>query len=407
MRPLDEVREEVLAAVKPLASEPVSLSQARGRITARDAHAPQDVPPFPNSAMDGFAVRAADVAGAPVLLRIVGEVAAGSVAVGEVGPGTAIRIMTGAPMPPGADSVVKVELTHQPDPDTVEIREAVPEGTAIRPAGGDFSSGEQVVATGTWLGPVELALLATAGVGQPIVSRRPRVAVFATGDELREPEVEELAPGEIRDSNRPLMRALVEEAGGDVIDLGIVPDREEALTSALERAASEADAIVTSGGVSMGEYDMIKHVLTARGTVHFWQVAMQPAKPFGFGHVNGVPLFALPGNPVSVLVSFEQFARPALLLMQGAAALRRPRVRVRAGGELVTDPAKEVFVRVALRTMEGELVAASSGSQSSNVLSALGAADGLAVVPRGTARVEVGEMVEVELFRHPSREMAG
>jgi molybdopterin molybdotransferase len=201
------------------------------------------------------------------------------------------------------------------------------------------------------------------------------------------------------------MRALVEETGGEVIDLGIVPDVEADLTRALEEAAETADAIVTSGGVSMGEYDLIKRVLVARGTVDFWQVAMQPAKPFAFGHVAGVPLFGLPGNPVSVMVAHEQFARPALLRMQGATALVRPRIQVPLGERVETDPAKVVFVRVALARVDGQLVAMTSGGQSSNVLSALGAADGLAVIPVGTGRVEAGEMVDMELFRHPARRM--
>lgn len=405
MRPLHEVRADVLAAMKPLESERVRLEGARGRILAEDVHAPQDVPPFPNSAMDGYAVQASDVTATPVRLRVLEDVAAGSVASRAVEGGCAIKIMTGAPMPPGADAVVKVELTRQPDPDTVEILESVPVGTAVRPAGGDFTSGELVLASGARLDPVELALLATAGAAAPLVSLRPRVAIMATGDELQPPEVGSLRPGQIRDSNRPLMRALVEESGGEVLDLGIVPDRESELIAALEQAARETDAIVTSGGVSMGEYDLIKRVLTARGTVEFWQVAMQPAKPFGFGHVEGVPMFGLPGNPVSVMIAFEQFARPALLKMQGASALRRPRLRVRLGESLETDPAKVVFVRVALTREDEELTARTSGGQSSNVLSALGAADGLAVVPRGVAAMQAGEMVDVELFRHPSREM--
>lgn len=407
MRPLEEARSEVLAAMKPLNVEQVSLEEAPGRILAEGVYAPQDVPPFPNSAMDGYAVRASDVAQAPVRLRVLEDVPAGSVATRTVEAGTATKIMTGAPMPPGADAVVKVELTSQPDPDTVEIREAVAEGTAIRPAGGDIPSGELVLDAGTSLGPVEVALLATAGIAQPRVSRRPRVAVMATGDELRPPGVEKLEPGEIRDSNRPLMRALVAGAGGEVLDLGIIPDREAELTEALQKAAGEADAIVTSGGVSMGEYDLIKQVLTARGTVDFWQVAMQPAKPFAFGHVDGVPLFGLPGNPVSVLVAFEQFARPALLSMQGATALFRPRIDVPMGEAVDTDPAKVVFVRVALVRDGAEMVARPSGGQSSNVLSALGAADGLAVIPVGTGRVEAGETVAMEMFRHPARRVGG
>lgn len=404
MRPLEEARAEVLAAVSPLGAETVPLPEAEGRILAEDVRAPGDVPPFPNSAMDGFAVIAADVQSAPVRLRVIEDVPAGSVATRTVTPGTAIKIMTGAPMPPGADAVVKVEVTRQPDPEMVEILESVAPGTAVRPAGGDMAAGSLVLEAGRALGPVELGLLATAGVGSPRVGRRPRVAVMATGDELRPAETVDLQPGQIRDSNRPLLRGLIHEAGGEVIDLGIVADEEGALTEALGRAAEEADAIVTSGGVSMGEYDLIKRVISARGTVDFWQVAMQPAKPFAFGHIESVPLFGLPGNPVSVMVAFEQFARPALLKMQGATRLLRPRIVVPMGEAIDTDPEKVVFVRIALHREGDQLVARSSGGQSSNVLSALGAADGLAVVPVGTGRVEEGGLVEVELFRHPSAE---
>lgn len=403
MQPLEEARAEVLEAMTLLDSEVVALGDALGRVLAEDVAAGHDIPPFPNSAMDGFAVLAADIASAPVRLRVIEDVPAGSVPTTTVSPGTAIKIMTGAPMPAGADTVVKVEVTRQPDADSVEILEPMPIGTAVRPAGGDIMAGSGVVAAGTVLGPVEIALLATVGRHRPRVSRRPRVAVMATGDELRPPDTGTLEPGQIRDSNRPLMRALVVEAGGEVLDMGIVADHEEELTTALAEASENSDAILTSGGVSMGEYDLIKRVLSRNGDVQFWQVAMQPAKPFAFGRIGTTPLFGLPGNPVSVMVAFEQFARPALLAMQGATALRRLRIQARMGESIDTDPAKVVFARVALRQEDGATIAYLSGGQGSNVLSALAAADGLAVVPVGVASVAAGDVVEVELFRHPSR----
>ena len=403
MKPLEEARAEVLAPVTALGSERVPLEEARGRVLAHDVTAPHDVPPFANSAMDGYAVIAADVASAPVTLRILEDVPAGSVASRPLEPGAAIKIMTGAPMPEGADAVVKVEVTRQLGPDRVEVLEAVPIGTAIRPPGGDLARGSLVLAAGETLGPPELALLATVGCVRVAVGKRPRVAVMATGDELRPAATAELAPGQIRDSNRPLMRALVEEAGGEVVDLGIIGDRRDALVEALTAAAATTDVVLTSGGVSMGEYDLVKAVLTEMGTVDFWQVAMQPAKPFAFGFVGDVPLFGLPGNPVSVLVAFEQFARPALLKMQGATSLLRPRIRARLASEVVSDPAKVVFMRVRLDAGPDGLVASSSGGQSSNVLSALAAADGLAVIPVGVERLPAGAEVEVELFRYPTR----
>lgn len=404
MKPLEEARAEVIAAVAPLGVEAVELDGARGRVLAEEVVAPHDIPPFPNSAMDGYAVVGDDVTTAPVTLRILEDVPAGSVATRPVVPGTAIKIMTGAPMPEGADTVVKVEVTRPAAAGQVEILEPVPPGTAIRPAGGDLAAGSLVLPAGVQLGPPELALLATVGRPRISVGRRPRVAVMATGDELRPAATAALAPGQIRDSNRPLMRALVEEAGGEVIDFGIIEDRRHALVDALSGAASAADAILTSGGVSMGEYDLVKAVLTEMGTVDFWQVAMQPAKPFAFGFVHGVPLFGLPGNPVSVLVAFEQFARPALLAMQGATSVLRPRIRARLAAAIDSDPAKVVFMRVALDSGPDGLVASSSGGQSSNVLSALSAADGLAVIPVGTGHLPAGSEVEVELFRTPTRE---
>ncbi|CAN5767435.1 molybdopterin molybdotransferase MoeA [soil metagenome] len=403
MRPVEEARAEVLAAMPRLGAEQVGLEHALGRILAEDALAGHDVPPFPNSAMDGFAVISADVAEVPVRLDVLEDVPAGSVATQAVREGTAIKIMTGAPMPSGADAVVKVESTHQPAPDLVEIRESVSAGTAVRPAGGDFPAGTRIVQSGSRLGPVEVSLLATVGVSAPLVSRRPRVAVMSTGDELVAPSTADLAPGMIRDSNRPLMRGLVVEAGADVVDMGVVGDDEVALTSALSAASADADAIVTSGGVSMGDYDLVKQVLAASGEVGFWQVAMQPAKPFAFGHVAGTPLFGLPGNPVSALVAFEQFVRPALLHMQGGRHLLRPQLKVRMGEAVDTDPQKLVFVRVVVTEEDGVSVARLSGGQSSNVLSAVTTADGFAVVPVGVGAVAEGDVVSLELFRHPER----
>ena len=383
MKPLAAARREVLSAMRRLPAIDVPLDQAQGFVLASDVIAPHPVPTFANSAMDGYAVRVADVADPPVVLEISEDVPAGRVASGPVRPGAVIKIMTGAPIPVGAEAVVKVEDTEPIPGGRVRIMSSVAMGTAVRPAGGDLTEGQLVMPAGVRLGPVHLGVLATIGVSAPKVRRRARVAVLSTGDELFPADSPSLPPGGIRDSNRPLLKGLLSEVGVEIIDMGIIPDQEDRLRSALMEASSEADVTVTSGGVSMGEYDLVKQVLSTLGDVELWKVAMQPAKPFAFGHIAGTPLFGLPGNPVSALVAFEQFVRPSLLKMMGARALYRRRVPAVAGHLLRTNPQKTVFVRVVVGMENGRLVARSSGGQGSNVLSAAAAADGMAVVPRG------------------------
>jgi molybdopterin molybdotransferase len=404
MKPLEEARSEVLSSVGLLGVEQVPIWQGRGRVLATDVVAPENVPPFANSAMDGFAVRAADVSAAGSVLEVIGDLPAGSSTDIEVGPGQAIKIMTGAPMPPGADTVAKVEDTST-EGSKVSFSTAVQPGTSVRPAGGDVPKGQVVFTAGTRLTPMHIGVLATIGVGQPQVYRRPRVAFMSTGDELTPPEAVGLEPGTIRDSNRPMLLSLLEDAGVEPVDLGIIPDDPDVLRDALRRG-SEADVVVSTGGVSMGDYDVTKMVLQGDADVGFWQVAIQPAKPFAFGHIGDALFFGLPGNPVSVLVSFEQFTRPALLKMQGARSTLRPQLVASAGETLETDPEKTVFVRVFVDGLEEGLpTVVKSGGQASNVLSAAAAADGFAVVPRGTSVVERGDPVTVEMFKWPeSRE---
>ncbi len=399
MRPLADAQRDVLAAMRPLPVEAVSLWSALGLALAEDVVAPHDVPPFANSAMDGYAVRAEDVVELPVELRVTEDVPAGHVAEGKVEAGTAIKIMTGAPLPAGADTVVRVEDT-EPGDGTVKILAAEPRAN-VRRAGGDVEAGTVVFEGGTRLTPPHLGSLATIGVASPEVHRRPRVAVLSTGDEVVPPDTAELGPGMIRDANRPLLGGLLTELGAEVIDLGIVGDDADALRTSLLRGAEVADVVATSGGVSMGEYDLVKAVLAELGDVEFWKVAMQPAKPFAFGHIDGTPLFGLPGNPVSVLVAFEQFLRPALLTMMGSRFLFRPRIPGVAGERFVTDPQKTVFLRVTVSLEEGRWVARSAGGQASNVLSAAAAADAFAVVPVGVGTVERGDAVTLEMFRWP------
>ena len=400
MRPLEAVRAEVLKSMRRLDSETIPFDEGVGRVLAEAVVSSEDVPHFANSAMDGFAVLASDVSKPDAVLEVLADVPAGQVASVSVSEGQAIRIMTGAPMPDGADTVVRVEDTAA-EGEKVRIHAVVAEGTYVREAGGDVRAGQVVFDLGLRIGPVHVGVLATLGLVDPVVSRRPRVGVMSTGDELQPPATQDLAPGMIRDSNRPMLVGLLEDAGAEVIDYGRIADDAGELRAALGRAAVETDAIVTSGGVSMGDYDVTKLVLRDEAGVDFIKVAMKPGKPLAFGLLGGAPFFGLPGNPVSVVVSFEQFVRPALLTMQGASAVLRPQMTVAAGERLVTDPAKTVFLRVRLEGDGAAVRATQAGGQASNVLSIAAVADAFAVVPRGVETIEKGESVLIELFRSP------
>ena len=401
MKPLEKARAEVLAAVPRLPSGTVDAGSATGRVTSVVAVATEFIPPFDNSAMDGFAVVASDCAGGPVTLAINEDVAAGSVPLRPVVPGTATRIMTGAPMPEGANAVVRVEDTETGDEDNVTVLVGVAEGKNIRVRGGDVSPGDVIVDVGVRLSARHAATLASAGL-DPVVADLPTVALMSTGDEIVEHSVPDLAPGTIRDSNRVLLRALLTELGVPFIDLGIVGDDPDALRSAYQRAAEEADMIVSTGGVSMGDYDYVKQVLGELGCVEFWKVAMQPGKPFAFGSINGVPLFGLPGNPVSTFVSFEQFVRPAILHMMGATNVLRTRIVGTMGEDVRTHDAKTVFLRVLLALdNDGTFVAVESGGQGSHMHSSLANADAFAVVPEGVGSLSAGDDVTLEMFQWP------
>jgi molybdopterin molybdotransferase len=400
MKPLPDAQRAVLAAMSPLPAVRVDLAAAAGLVLAEAVVAPGDVPPFANSAMDGFAVRAADTAAAPVTLEVLEDVPAGRVPTGGVEPGTAIRIMTGAPLPDGADAVVRVEDTAPAGETSVEIVVPVVAGTAVRASGGDVAAGTEVFAAGERLGSHHLGVLAAVGVVQPVVRRRPRVALLSTGDEVVPPAAVP-GPGEIRDANRTTLGALLAGLGAEVLDLGIVGDDAALLRDALAEGAARSDAVLTSGGVSMGDYDLVKQVLGGYGTVEFWKVAMQPGKPFAFGSLGDTPLFGLPGNPVSVAVAFEQFVRPALLHRMGARRLFRPRVQGILEQETQVETDRAVFLRVHTRYGGGVWAASPSGGQDSNVLSALARADAFAVIPAGVSEVPAGGPVDLEMFRWP------
>jgi len=391
--PLAEAQARVRAGIEVLPASRVATSAALGLVLAADVVATEAIPPFANTAMDGYAVRAADTAGAtdssPVVLRVVGELPAGRAPTTPVGAGEAIRIMTGAPIPDGADAIVMVERTERAGADGVRIAAEAKAGDHVRPAAGDVEPGSIVFAAGTVIRAAHLGVLASLDVDSVAAVPRARVAVLSTGDELVERGP--LAPGQIRDGNRPMLRALIEECGAVAVDLGMVRDDEAAITEAVAHAADTCDALVTSGAVSVGDYDFVKTAIEAvardrPGSDFLWaQVAIKPAKPLAFGRIGRVPVFGLPGNPVSSHVSFELFARPALRTMMGHADAQRPQLTVRAGHDFTRRPDGRLYVeRVVLsRAGDGGLVAARSGVQASNVLSGMARANGLALLPDG------------------------
>lgn len=409
MIPLEEAVAHVLAGCHPLPPRTVPLAAAAGLVLAGDVVATEAVPPFANTAMDGYAVRAADTAGAPVVLPVVAEVAAGHPAARPLGPGEAMRIFTGAPLPEGADAVVPVERTERLEGGrAVRIEVEARPGDHVREAGEDLRPGDRLFGPGDELTPARVGVLASLGVGEVAAHPRPRVGVLSTGDELVEGPGP-LRPGQIRDSNRPTLLALAARAGVEPVDLGHVPDDEEAITAAFRRGTAECDAVLSSGGVSMGDTDLVKVVLDRLGRMRWMQVAIRPAKPLAFGVVPApdgreVPVFGLPGNPVSSMVSFALFARPGLRRMAGHRddRLHLPRWRAVAAEPLPRRPDGKVhFVRVTVESDEdGRLRVRSAGGQGSHQLGAMARADGLAVLPDGEGAA-AGDEVVVLLLGEP------
>ncbi len=397
---LEEAQAKVNRELGVLVPVDVPLADTLGMVLAETVAAGEDIPPFANTAMDGFAVRAADTVGAskdrPKTLPVVGTIAAGSVAPRALAAGEAMRIMTGAPLPDGADAIIMVELTRPAGFD-VDLLAEVPAGNHIRPAGDDIQAGAEIFHPGTVLGPGQLGVLASLGRQQARVYRRPRVGVMSTGDELVEGP-EPLRPGQIRDSNRLTLLSLAREAGFVPVDLGLVRDDEEAIEETLRHGVASCDAVLTSGGVSMGDFDYVKAVLTRVGEFSWMQVAIKPAKPLVFGLLDDVPIFGLPGNPVSSMVSFELFARPGLRRMMGRLDAERPRVRARAAEPLKRHPDGKIhFSRVYVAEDGDGFQARSSGGQGSHQMMAMATANGLAILPDGEG-VDVGDPVDVMLL---------
>lgn len=405
---VQEALERLLQRLSPVDTEAVSLEAAVGRVLAEPIVAPTDLPPFANSSMDGYALRAEDVADAgpdrPVRLKVVADVGAGLEDLPSVGPGQAARIMTGAPLPPGADAVVPVEVTSTPQamagttaPEEVEVLRAVRPGDYVRPAGLDVRRGETVLLPGRRLRPADVGMLAALGVPRPKVFRRPRVAILSTGDELVEVH-EPLRPGKIRDSNSYSLLAACRQAGAEAVRLGVAPDREEAVEAKFEEAAAMgADLLLSSAGVSMGAHDYVRVVLERRGELGFWRVNIRPGKPLAFGRYRDLPFLGLPGNPVSALVTFEVFVRPVLARLAGLENVERLVVRARLE-EPVESDGRESYLRAHLEWRDGEYVARLTGSQDSSVLSSLVKANALVVIPAGVRSVEAGEVVEAWLL---------
>ena len=411
---VEEALERILSYVHLLEPEDRPILDALGQVVADDVVSDINIPPLDNTAMDGYAVRAADTAdagdGASVTLRVVGELAAGYLFDGVVEAGTAVRIMTGAPMPRGADAVVPFEETDEPtgrafgsfakSRDVVGVLKAAEVGANIRRAAEDVSAGQTIIRAGAVLHPAQIGVLASLGKATVRVHRRPVVAILSTGDEVREPG-QALQPGQIYDSNAYSIAAMVLANGGIPRRLGIAKDTVEALTAKL-REGLDADMLVTSAGVSRGDYDVVKDVLAKEGEVDFWTVRMRPGKPLAFGtFASGgrrVPHIGLPGNPVSSMVSFELFGRPAIFKMLGRSDWERPRVRAIAEEAIPNTDARRVFARAIVTQRDGRYYAALTGPQGSGVLTSMAVANAFAVVPEDVPGIEVGDEVDAILL---------
>ena len=390
---------QIFAAIQPVAeTESVPLRSALGRVLAADIQAGINVPSGRNSAMDGYAINAAALpAGGTATLRLVGASFAGQPFPGRLGPGECARIMTGALMPAGADSVIMQEEAET-TAGGIRIGAGVKPGDNVREAGEDLARGDRVLAKGARLAPADLGVLASVGLAEVEVSRNIKVAFFSTGDELR-PVGEPLADGLIYDSNRYTLYGMLARLGVEIIDLGIVRDDPALLDRAFQRAEDEADMVITSGGVSVGEADYVKQTLRARGEVAFWKVAMKPGRPLTFGRLGRACFFGLPGNPVSVMVTFYQFVQPAIRKMLGETTAPPITLKTPCASRLKKRPGRIEYQRgILTRDQNGQLAAHKTGAQDSGILSSMAAANCFIVLPLENDGVEPGDMVDVQLF---------
>jgi molybdopterin molybdotransferase len=397
---VDEARSRILTELVPVAGvEKLALRSALGRVLARDALSPVAVPAHTNSAVDGYALRGADLpAAGETQLHVVGTAWAGRPFEAGVKAGECVRIMTGAPMPAGTDTAVMQE-TVEALGDAIRVGQGHRTGENVRAAGEDLARGAVAVAAGRRLLPAELGLLASIGQGEVAAFRRLRVAFFSTGDELRSIG-EPLGPGEIYDSNRYTLYGMLTRLGVDILDLGVIPDTREAVRQAFLDAAAAADVVITTGGVSVGEADYVKETLASIGSVSFWQISMKPGRPLAFGRIGEAAFFGLPGNPVAVMVAFYQFVQPALRRMQGERGDVMPEsFRVRSASPFKKRAGRTEFYRAVLaRTDDGELTVRSIGHQGSGILRSMSLANCFVVLPHETGNVEPGALVEVQSF---------
>jgi molybdopterin molybdotransferase len=405
---VDEAVRRIVSGVARLPDERVSLDDALGRVLAADVESDVNLPPFANSSMDGFAVRAADVANAaadhPISLRVVMDIPAGASPVQPLGAGQAARIMTGAPLPSDADAIVPVEDTDQYFSqrgesallETVSVLKASGAGAYVRPVGEDIAAGQIVLTSGTLLRPQELGILAALGYAEVPVVRRPRVALVSSGDELVSVG-EPLAPGKIRDSNSYTLAGLVRSYGGQAIRIPVARDTLDDVRDRFRQALdSQPDVILSSAGVSVGVFDVVRTVLDEMGKVDFWRINLRPGKPLAYGHLGGVPFFGLPGNPVSAMVTFDVFVRPVLLKLSGRPDAW-PTVTARTGEEMTSD-GRRSYIRVRLTRDNGQWVATTTGTQSSGALTSMVKADGLLIIPEDVRHVPAGTALPVRLL---------
>ena len=401
---VEEALERILTNITSLEEVSVPLAASQELILAQDIIAHDDIPPFANSAMDGFALRSQDSHsqnGTLPRLRVTGGVAAGYVADHSVEEGTAMRVMTGAPIPPGADSVIQIELTRYDGPEStwVEVQQEVEPHNNVRPAGEDMRKGQIVIQRGTEIGPWEIGILATLGYADVLVIRRPRVAILGTGDEVIDVD-EPLRPGKIRNSNSYLLEAAVRRAGAEPHRLGVAQDTVESLREKFREAAT-CDLILTSGGVSVGDFDLVKDIMTEQGNINFWRINMRPGKPVAFGHIGGVPLLGLPGNPVSTAVTFELFGRPVLRKMQGHTRLLKPQVSVVVEDGVSEQVMRRHYVRAHVEWRDDRFVAHTTGNQGSNLTTSLLQANAFVIVPEGGVTIPAGGTAKAMMLDWP------